>query len=86
MGSCVYRGGEQVIERLIDGEKIKLDSHISRKSCTEISRVGTHRRARNSGAQLTHARTRQDRAVRPGVTPAVGIAVAEVFNFISDHV
>ena len=45
------RGGEQVIERLIDGEKIELGSHISRKSCTEISRVGTHRRARNSGAQ-----------------------------------
>src|SRR5262249_23323096 len=43
-------------------EKIKLDSHISRKSCTEISRVGTHRRARNSGAQLTHARTRQTRS------------------------
>ena len=80
-----YRGGEQVIERLIDGEKIKLDSHISRKSCTEISRVGTHRRARNGGAQLTHARTRQDPAAS-GLTPAVGIPVAEVFNFISDHV
>src|SRR6516165_6215961 len=50
-------GGEQVIERLIDGEKIKLGSHISRKSCIEISRVGTHRRARNSGAQVSHART-----------------------------
>ena len=44
------RGGEQVIERLIEGEKIKLDSQISRKSCTEISRVETHRRPRNSGA------------------------------------
>src|SRR5262249_61131813 len=43
------RGGEQVIERLIEREKIELDCHITRKSCIEISRVATHRRARNSG-------------------------------------
>ena len=48
--NVLRRGGEQVIERLIEGEKIELDSKISRKSCTEISRVETRRRPRNSGA------------------------------------
>ena len=63
-------GGEQVIERLIEGEKIELDSHISRKSCTEISRVDTRRRARNSGAQ---ADLRPYPADPPpaGLTPAI---------------
>ena len=44
------RGGEQVIERLIECEKIELDGNITRKSCIEISRVETCRRPRKSGA------------------------------------
>ena len=85
-GFVRYRGGEQVIERLIDGEKIKLDSYISRKSCTEISRVGTHRRARNSGAQADLRPYPAGPRRVSEVTPAVGIPVTEAFNFISDHV